>query len=86
MGLCAVAYTAAQEPLSLLSAVFILANIDRNILAILLKDVRTEFALADWQLGQLSGFAFSLLYGIGGLFVFWLADRGDRASGLPRLI
>lgn len=65
--------------LGLLTAVFVLANIDRNILAILLNDIRKEFALADWQLGLLSGFAFSLLYGIGGLFVSFLADRGDRA-------
>lgn len=65
--------------LGLLTAVFILANIDRNILAILLNDIREEFTLADWQLGLLSGFAFSLLYGIGGLFVSFLADRGDRA-------
>lgn len=65
--------------LGLLTAVFVLANIDRNILAILLNDIRKEFVLADWQLGLLSGFAFSLLYGIGGLFVSFLADRGDRA-------
>ncbi|MFN3856829.1 MAG: spinster family MFS transporter [Caulobacter sp.] len=65
--------------LGLLTLVFILANIDRNILAILLEGIRKEFALADWQLGLLSGFAFSLLYGVGGLFVSYLADRGNRA-------
>lgn len=66
--------------LAILTGVFILANIDRNILAILLDDIRKEFVLADWQLGLLSGFAFSLLYGFGGLFVSFLADRGDRAK------
>lgn len=76
------AATGAHRPwlsLGLLTAVFILANIDRNILAILLDDIRREFTLADWQLGLLSGFAFSLLYGVGGLFVSFLADGGDRA-------
>ncbi len=62
-----------------LTLVFILANIDRNILAILLEDVRAEFQLKDWQLGVLSGLAFSLIYGIGGLFVSFLADRGGRS-------
>ena len=65
--------------LAALTGVFILANIDRNILSILLEDVRREFVLADWQLGLLSGLAFSLIYGVGGLFVSFLADRGGRA-------
>jgi len=65
--------------LLLLTAVFVLANIDRNILAILLPSIQGEFALADWQLGLLGGFAFSLMYGIGGIFVSFAADRSNRS-------
>lgn len=65
--------------LFLLTAVFVLANIDRNILAILLPSIQAEFALADWQLGLLGGFAFSLMYGVGGIFVSFAADRSNRS-------
>jgi len=65
--------------LFLLTAVFVLANIDRNILAILLPSIQGEFALADWQLGLLGGFTFSLMYGIGGIFVSFAADRSNRS-------
>lgn len=65
--------------LFILTAVFVLANIDRNILAILLPSIQGEFSLADWQLGLLGGFAFSLMYGIGGIFVSFAADRSNRS-------
>ncbi|WP_158258081.1 spinster family MFS transporter [Sphingopyxis lindanitolerans] len=65
--------------LFILTAVFVLANIDRNILAILLPSIQGEFSLADWQLGLLGGFAFSLMYGISGIFVSFAADRSNRS-------
>lgn len=62
-----------------LTIVFMLSTIDRTILAILLEPIREEFQVPDWQLGLLSGLAFSALYAGGGIFVAILADRGDRA-------
>jgi MFS family permease len=68
--------------LAVLTAIFILANLDRNILSIMLPDIQREFALRDWQLGLLGGFAFSLVYGVVGIFISDFADRGNR----PRII
>lgn len=54
--------------------------IDRNILAILLPQIRDEFSLADWQLGMLGGIAFALFYSTLGLPIASWADRSNRVT------
>ncbi|WP_084421799.1 spinster family MFS transporter [Henriciella litoralis] len=66
--------------LAILTITFVLANIDRNIINMLLEQIRAEFDLLDWQLGLLSGFAFSAVYAIAGVWISRLADRGDRIT------
>ena len=54
------------------------AIIDRQVLAILLEPIKTEFGLSDSQLGLLSGLAFVLFYATLGIPVAAWADRGNR--------
>lgn len=54
--------------------------VDRGIFSILGQAVKTEFALTDWQLGLLSGTAFTLCYTLFGLPLGRLADRVNRVT------
>lgn len=76
------AVSAAQRAyvLGLLVVVGVFAWMDRNILAILLESIRSEFDLSDTELGLLGGLAFGLFYASVGLPVAWLADRYNRRS------
>ena len=58
----------------------VLRVVDIQIVSVLLEPIRKEFAVSDTQLGLLSGFAFSVLYGVLGIPVAWLADRYNRAN------
>lgn len=62
----------------LLFVVYTFHSIDRNILSILAQPIKEDLKLADWQLGLLTGFAFSTLYVIAGVPMARLADRGNR--------
>lgn len=53
-------------------------NIDRNILGVLLPQIKTEFVISDTQLGLLSGIVFAAFYATLGLPLARWADRGDR--------
>lgn len=64
--------------LFMLTLVVVLCSIDRGIIAILFEPIRLEFGLHDWQLGLLSGFAFTLLYAAGSLVIARQAERRDR--------
>lgn len=66
--------------LALIWVTLLLRFVDLQIIAVLLEDIRAEFAVSDTQLGLLSGFAFSILYGTLALPVAWLADRFDRRT------
>ena len=48
--------------LILLTIVYTFNFVDRQIIGILLPDIKADLGLADWQLGILSGFAFALFY------------------------
>jgi MFS family permease len=72
--------------LGLLVVVGVVAWVDRNVLAMLLESIKTEFALSDLQLGLLGGVAFGLFYATLGLPVAWLADRYNRSSVLTAAI
>ncbi|MBU0556698.1 MAG: MFS transporter [Alphaproteobacteria bacterium] len=64
--------------LYILLLVYLLNNLDRFILSILAQPIKEELQLADWQLGLLTGFAFSLLYVVVGFPMARLSDRGNR--------
>lgn len=66
--------------LALLTATYFLSYLDRQILAILLEDIKADLLLTDTQLGILSGLAFALFYATLGIPVAWLADRKNRRN------
>src|SRR5690606_8913997 len=62
----------------LLFLVYLFHSIDRNILSIVAQPIKEDLHLADWQLGLLTGFAFSMLYVLVGFPMARLADRANR--------
>ncbi len=64
--------------LGVLMIVYAFSFMDRQIVSILLEDLRAEFLLSDTQLGLLSGIAFALFYATLGVPIARLADRGNR--------
>ncbi len=65
---------------ALVWAVLLLRIVDLQIIAVLLEPLKREFGITDTQLGLLSGFAFSVLYGTLGIPIAWLADRTSRRN------
>ncbi|MET0210212.1 MAG: MFS transporter [Burkholderiaceae bacterium] len=80
------AAASAREPviggrgwtLGMLTAIYLVNFIDRQILPILLPQVKAEFGLSDSALGLLVGPTFALFYATMGLPLALLADRVDR--------
>ena len=58
--------------------VLILHFIDRQIVAILLPDIKRDLVLSDTQAGVLTGLGFALFYSVLGVPIARLADRSDR--------
>jgi predicted MFS family arabinose efflux permease len=55
---------------------YFLNSVDRNIINILAQSIKTEFGLADWQLGVMTGFAFATFYNIIGIPTARFIDGG----------
>ncbi|MFW2349949.1 spinster family MFS transporter [Qipengyuania sp.] len=66
--------------LAVLTLVYSLNFIDRQLLVILQEQIKAELVLSDTQLGLLSGFAFALFYVSCGIPIARWADRGKRRS------
>ena len=66
--------------LGVLALTYAFSFMDRQILSILLEDIRAEFALSDLQLGLLSGIAFALFYATLGIPIARLADKFNRVT------
>jgi len=64
--------------LSVLFVIYFFHSLDRTILGILSQPIKEELGLTDWQLGLMSGLAFTLLYITFGFPMARLADRGNR--------
>lgn len=62
----------------ILSAVYAVNYIDRQIVAILLDPIKAEFGVSDTVLGLLAGPAFALFYATVGVPLAMLADRVNR--------
>lgn len=65
---------------------YALSFVDRQILSLLVEDLRRDLAIDDTQIGLLQGPAFGVFYAVMGLPCGWLADRVNRvrliAAGL----
>ena len=68
--------------LGLLILVYAINIMDRQVLALLLEDIRHDFALNDAQLGLLGGLAFAVFYAVLGIPLARLADGGRRREVL----
>ncbi len=73
-----IAPRAAEYALWLLTVVYIVNFVDRQILSIVLQAIKEDLGLADWQLGLLSGTAFGIFYATLGIPIAQLADRWSR--------
>lgn len=60
--------------------VYVVNYIDRTILAIILPEIKHEFALTDFESGILSGTSFAITYATLGMPLAWLADRVSRRN------
>lgn len=69
---------AAAWAITLLCLLYILSYIDRVILSLLVEPLKADLGVSDVQLGLLFGAAFAIFYGVLGLPLARLADRGDR--------
>ena len=68
----------ANYTLGLLFVAYIFSFIDRQILALLVGPIRTDFGITDFEYSLLAGAAFALLYAFAGLPLGRLADRYSR--------
>lgn len=66
--------------LGMLTLVYVINYLDRNILNILLPAIKAEFHLTDASIGFLSGTSFAILYATLGIPLAWLADRVSRRN------
>lgn len=68
--------------LGILSFVYVLNFLDRQLLSILAKPIQDDLGITDGQLGRLGGLYFAMFYCILGVPVAWLADRSNRVRVL----
>src|SRR5688572_9144539 len=66
--------------LGILFMLYVLAAIDRQILAVMVDPIAQQFSLLDSQVSLLSGAAFALVYALAGFPAAWLADRYRRTT------
>jgi predicted MFS family arabinose efflux permease len=66
--------------LGVLTLVFALNFLDRNLLSLLLQPIKEDLNLSDTQLGFLTGISFAMFYAALGLPIARWADRGNRVT------
>jgi predicted MFS family arabinose efflux permease len=66
--------------LALLTLVFVVNFIDRQVLSVLIEPIKRDLQLTDTQLGLLSGLAFALFYVTAGVPIARLADLQSRRN------
>jgi MFS family permease len=65
--------------LGLLLVIYVLNNVDRQIINILAEPIRKDLHLHDWQIGMMTGFSFAILYVMLGIPIARLAEKGNRS-------
>ena len=68
----------AYGTILLLTLIYILSFVDRQIVAVLGVQIRDSFMLSNFQIGLLYGPAFSMIYAISGIPMGRIADRTSR--------
>ncbi len=66
----------------MLSFVYVLNFLDRQLLSILAKPIQDELQITDGQIGLISGLYFALFYCLIAIPVGWFADRTNRVKVL----
>jgi predicted MFS family arabinose efflux permease len=66
--------------LTMVTLVFVVNMLDRQILGMLLPQIRAEFHLSDTALGLLAGPTFAVIYAVMGIPLAMLADRTSRRN------
>jgi predicted MFS family arabinose efflux permease len=66
----------------MLSFVYVLNFLDRQLLSILAKPIQDDLGVTDGQLGRIGGLYFALFYCVLAIPVGWLADRANRVTVL----
>ncbi len=64
----------------MLIVVYMTSYLDRQILSILLPQIKAEFSVSDTHLGLLTGFAFAVFYTTLGIPLARIADRSSRVN------
>ena len=70
----------ANYVLGVLFFVYVFNFIDRQILSILLEDIKLELGVSDTAMGFLTGIAFAIFYTFAGIPIARWADVGVRRS------
>ena len=70
----------ANYVLAVLFLVYVFNFIDRQILGILLDDIKADLQVSDTAMGFLVGFAFVVFYTFAGIPIARLADRSSRRT------
>src|SRR5689334_18730441 len=66
--------------LAVLTGLYTLNFMDRQLVAVLAEPIKHDLGLSDTALGVLYGFGFAVLFGLAGLPLARLADRGRRVA------
>ena len=61
-----------------LLAAYILAFVDREVIALLAPDIKQDLSISDTQMSFLLGGAFAVFYTCFGKLIAWVADIGNR--------
>lgn len=73
-------YNKVYRTVGALFLAWVIAFLDRQILTMMTPELRADLGLSDVQLSLLQGFAFSLVFGLAGLFGGRLIDRRNRRN------
>ena len=68
----------AWYTVSMLALVIMLAQVDRNVISLMVESIKDDFGLSDTEIGYLTGIAFVSTYFLLGPPVARMADRGFR--------
>ena len=63
-----------------LAGLFMLANIDRFVINLMVEPIKRDFGVSDTEISLLIGFTFSLFYVLAGVPIARLADRSNRRN------
>lgn len=61
-----------------LSAVYFLAMMDRQVIAVMFDPIKAEFGLTDFQVAMVGSTAFAVFYGLAGIPLGRMADKTNR--------